>query len=83
MCAAARGAASGEPSPRHLSRGRAFKIVAHAAPGVPDSFVGDVVCCGGTSVRVNLAYIEPDVEHAPRRKASPNGDDRSTLAYDS
>src|ERR1700712_1947390 len=41
----------------------AFTIVAFAAPGIPVPFVAAVVDCDGTSVRGNLANVEPDPEH--------------------
>jgi uncharacterized OB-fold protein len=42
---------------------RAFTIVAVAAPGIPVPFVSAVVDCDGTSVRANLANVDPDPEH--------------------
>src|SRR6476620_650544 len=42
---------------------RAFTIVAYAAPGIPVPFVSAIVDCDGTSVRGNLANVEPDPEH--------------------
>jgi uncharacterized OB-fold protein len=42
---------------------RAFTIVSMAAPGIPVPFVAGVVDCDGTSVRANIADVEPSPEH--------------------
>jgi uncharacterized protein len=42
---------------------RAFTIVAFAAPGIQVPFVSAIVDCEGTSVRANLANVEPTPEH--------------------
>src|SRR5688572_24033548 len=41
---------------------KAFTIVSMAAPGIPVPFVSAIVDCDGTSVRANLANIEPTPE---------------------
>ena len=38
---------------------RSFTIVTFAAPGVPVPFVAAIIDCGGTSVRGNLANVDP------------------------
>ena len=41
---------------------RSFTIVTFAAPGVPVPFVAAIIDCGGTSVRGNLANVDPTPE---------------------
>jgi uncharacterized protein len=41
---------------------RSFTIVTFAAPGVHVPFVAAIIDCGGTSVRGNLANVEPTPE---------------------
>jgi len=42
---------------------RAFTIVSLAAPGVPVPFVAGIIDCGGTSVRANVANVEPSPDN--------------------